>query len=235
MTSRRAACARWPQLGGTALNSASDVFASCDVTLLVLPDSNVVATVLEAAARLRPGTVIIDMTTGDPERMAQFGAQLASCGIGYIDATVGGSSEQVRVADAIIMAGGEDAVLNRQRALLESLSREVFHVRPWGSGARMKLAMNLVLGLNRAALAEGLSFAAASGLSMDDALRVFRSGPAWSRVMDMKGRRMIDHDFAPAARLSQHRKDVDLILATAGRNGARRPLSRLRRSHTLGT
>jgi 3-hydroxyisobutyrate dehydrogenase-like beta-hydroxyacid dehydrogenase len=216
-------------LGGTALNDASDVFAACEITFVALPDSDVTGAVLEAAASLSPGAVIMDLTTGDPDRMAQFGAQLAERGIGYVDASVGGSSEQVRAGDAIVMAGGEKTVLDRQSAVLASFAWEVFHVGPWGSGARMKLAMNLVLGLNRAVLAEGLAFADACGLSMDDALRVFRAGPAWSRVMDVKGRRMIERDFEPAARLSQHRKDVDLILAAATRNKARTPLSRLHR------
>ena len=195
----------------------------------MLPDSNVVATLLDAPRQFHPHAAIIDLTTGDPDQMAQFGAELAARGIAYTDATVGGSSQQVQNGDAIIMAGGDAAVVDRQRELLAFFAREVFHLGPWGSGARMKLAMNLVLGLNRAALAEGLAFAAASGLSMDDALRVFRSGPAWSRVMDVKGRRMIEHDFTPAARLSQHRKDVDLILTTAERNQARTPLSRIHR------
>jgi 3-hydroxyisobutyrate dehydrogenase-like beta-hydroxyacid dehydrogenase len=216
-------------LGGTALGSAAEVLSGSEVTLLVLPDSDVVALLLEPETRFRDGAAIIDLTTGDPDRMAQFGAQLASCGIGYVDAAVGGSSEQTRRGDSIVIAGGETAVLDRYRALLGCFAREIFHVGPWGSGARMKLAVNLVLGLNRAALAEGLSFAAACGLSMDDALRVFQAGPAWSRAMDVKARRMIERDFTPAARLSQHRKDIDLILAAAGRNGARTPLSRVHR------
>jgi 3-hydroxyisobutyrate dehydrogenase-like beta-hydroxyacid dehydrogenase len=215
--------------GSAATGCASDVFASCQVTLLVLPDSDVVASLINAAQELTPGSTIIDLTTGDPDRMAAFGSQLAAHGVAYLDATVGGSSEQVRQGDAIVMAGGLPAALDRHRALLASFAREVFHVGPWGSGARMKLAMNLVLGLNRAVLAEGLVFAAACGISPQDALRVFRSGPAWSRVMDTKGRRMIERDFEPAARLSQHRKDVDLILAAAARNGAKTPLSQLHR------
>jgi 3-hydroxyisobutyrate dehydrogenase-like beta-hydroxyacid dehydrogenase len=215
--------------GGVALDSASAVFAACEVTFLALPDSNVVASLLEAAPTLTPGATVIDLTTGDPERMALFGSELAARGVEYLDATVGGSSEQVREGDAIVMVGGEGAAVDRHRGLLAFFAREIFHVGLWGSGARMKLAMNLVLGLNRAALAEGLAFAAACGLAKEDALRVFRSGPAWSRVMDTKGRRMIDRDFAPAARLSQHRKDVDLILAAAARNGAQTPLSRVHR------
>jgi 3-hydroxyisobutyrate dehydrogenase-like beta-hydroxyacid dehydrogenase len=216
-------------LGGTALGSAAEVFGGSEVTLLVLPDSDVVGRVLEDQIEFHDGAAVIDLTTGDPDRMAHFGAQLASRGIGYMDAAVGGSSEQTRQGEAIVMTGGETAVLDRYQALLQCFAREIFHLGPWGSGARMKLAMSLVLGLNRAALAEGLAFAAACGLSMDDALRIFRAGPAWSRAMDTKGRRMIDRDFTPAARLSQHRKDVDLIMAAAGRSGARTPLSRVYR------
>jgi 3-hydroxyisobutyrate dehydrogenase-like beta-hydroxyacid dehydrogenase len=127
-------------LGGTALNSASEVFAACEITFLVLPDSDVTAAVIEAATALSPDAVIIDLTTGDPDQMARFGSQLAARGIGYVDASIGGSSEQVRDGDAIVMAGGEKAVLDRQGDVLASFAREVFHVGPWGSGARMKLA-----------------------------------------------------------------------------------------------
>ena len=74
-----------------------------------------------------------------------------------------------------------------------------------------------------------MTFAAASGLPAQEAWRVFQSGPARPRVRDTKGLRMIEHDFAPAGRLSQHRKDVDLILAAPARTGARTPLSRLHR------
>ena len=217
------------ELGGAAADSVRALFASCQVILLALPDSDVVASVLEQATPISRGITIIDLTTGDPDRMAEFGARLDAQGVAYLDATVGGSSEQVAAGDAIVMAGGDKTVLDRQRDLLACFAREIFHLGPWGSGARMKLALNLVLGLNRAALAEGLMFASACGLSAQDALRVLRAGPAWSRVMDTKGRRMIEHDFAPAARLSQHRKDVDLILAAAARTGARTPLSRLHR------
>jgi 3-hydroxyisobutyrate dehydrogenase-like beta-hydroxyacid dehydrogenase len=94
----------------------------------------------------------------------------------------------------------------------------------------MKLVFNLVLGLNRAALAEGLAFANACGLDPAEALRVLRSGVAYSRVMETKGPKMVGHDFRPQARLSQHLKDVRLILAEARRAGAAVPLSELHRA-----
>ncbi len=91
----------------------------------------------------------------------------------------------------------------------------------------MKLVTNLVLGLNRAVLAEGLAFAEAQGLDAEAVLAILQAGPAASRVMDIKGRRMIERDFAPEARLRQHAKDVGLILDTASDVGRGLPLSEL--------
>jgi 3-hydroxyisobutyrate dehydrogenase-like beta-hydroxyacid dehydrogenase len=111
--------------------------------------------------------------------------------------------------------------------LFRLCARQWFHVGPWGSGARTKLVVNLVLGLNRAALAEGLAFARACGLDLPAVLDVLRSGAAYSRAMDTKGRKMIEGDFAPEARLAQHLKDVRLILDAGRRSGATLPLSEL--------
>jgi 3-hydroxyisobutyrate dehydrogenase-like beta-hydroxyacid dehydrogenase len=94
----------------------------------------------------------------------------------------------------------------------------------------MKLVVNLVLGLNRAVLAEGLSFAQACGIDPAVALEVLAAGPAFSRVMDAKGKKMIARDFEPQARLSQHLKDVHLILAEAAKHNAKTPLSELHRA-----
>jgi 3-hydroxyisobutyrate dehydrogenase-like beta-hydroxyacid dehydrogenase len=89
----------------------------------------------------------------------------------------------------------------------------------------MKLVTNLVLGLNRAVLAEGLVFAKATGLAMEDALQVLLNSPAYSRTMDAKGPKMVDGEFTPQARLSQHIKDVRLILDEAARGGQSLPMS----------
>lgn len=89
----------------------------------------------------------------------------------------------------------------------------------------MKLVLNLALGLNRAVLAEALAFASRSGLAAEQALEVLRAGPAYSAVMGDKGRKMLEGDFEPEARLSQHLKDVRLILDSGRRCGAKLPLS----------
>lgn len=90
--------------------------------------------------------------------------------------------------------------------------------------------LNLVLGLNRAVLAEGISFAKSSGIDAALALEILKAGPAYSKAMDVKGKKMLSGDFAPEARLSQHLKDVGLILEQARKQGRSLPLSELHRT-----
>ena len=214
--------------GGKAAGCASDVAGACSRILLSLPNSDIAAGVLDEIAPVQ-GSTIIDTTTGDPEVMQGFGESLAARGVDYIDASVGGSSRQVRNGEAIVLAGGTAGAYQRVTDLFACFAHRTFHLGRCGAGARMKLALNLVLGLNRAVLAEGLAFARAYGIDPGDALEVFRAGPAWSRVMDVKGEKMVHGDFTPEARLSQHLKDVRLILAAAARLGAWTPLSGIHR------
>jgi 3-hydroxyisobutyrate dehydrogenase-like beta-hydroxyacid dehydrogenase len=221
-----ARCAAHQGRGGEVAASACEVAGSCDRILLSLPTGDVAAGVVEQIEpALRPGRVIIDTTTGEPGGAERMGDRLAARGVAYLDATVSGSSEGARRGDVVIMAGGEARAFDACRDVFGALARAAFHVGPCGSGARMKLATNLVLGLNRAALAEGLAFARSLGLDPGLTLAVLREGAAYSRAMDAKGPKMIAGDFAPQARLSQHLKDVRLILAEARRAGAATPLS----------
>lgn len=191
--------------------TAAQVFDKSEAVLLCLPHSGVVREVL-AEARLRPGLILIDTSTGDPAEMEALGAELAARGVHYLDATISGSSAQILKRDVLVMAGGDEAVFERCRPLFARFARDAVHVGPCGGGARMKLVTNLVLGLNRAALAEGLVFAEHLHLDPTRALDVMRRGMAYSRIMDTKGEKMIAGDFTPQARLSQHLKDVRLML-----------------------
>lgn len=213
--------------GGDAAESALGVAAAASVIVLSLPDSDAVEAVVGQIGPALSGRTVVDTTTGDPDRTAALGERLKSLGVDYLDATIVGSSRLVREGQAVVVAGGEPDVYRRCAGLLDTFASHEFHVGPWGSGARMKLVVNLVLGLNRAVLAEGLAFARASGFDPALALDVLKSGAAYARVMDAKGRKMIDGDFAPEARLSQHHKDVRLILESAARAGRDLPLSRL--------
>ena len=182
--------------------------------------------IYELRPRLGADTIIIDTTTGHPEEMTRVGQQLSEQGVGYLDATVAGSSEQARHGEALIMVGGDDAHVASCQEIFDAISPKIMHVGPCGSGARMKLVVNLVLGLNRAVLAEGLSFANATGIDPAKALEVLKASPAYSTVMDTKGDKMLTGDFTPQARLRQHLKDVRLILDSAAASGATTPLSK---------
>lgn len=213
--------------GGNPSASNTNVFAATNVIVLCLPDSHVVDKVLQDVEPLLAGKRLVDTTTGDPDATAALSQWLAQRGATYVDATIAGSSQQVRDGEAIVLAGGDVDNVVRCEPLFSCFAKTWFHVGPAGSGARMKLVVNLVLGLNRAALAEGLVFAKNLGLDLTATLKILQSGPTYSQVMDSKGRKMIDGDFAPVARLNQHLKDVRLIREAARRKGLQLPLSDL--------
>ncbi len=209
---------------GGAAASASEVARACRRLILSLPDSDAVGFVL-AQIEPKAGGIIIDTTTGDPERVAGFCASLEQKGVSYLDATIGGSSQLVRSAGAVVICGGDESAFARCQDLFVTFANRTFHLGPAGSGSRMKLVLNLVLGLNRIALAEGLGFAMASGIDGRKALDVLKAGPAYSRAMDNKGEKMLERDFQPEARLTQQLKDVQLILAAGEANGANLPFT----------
>jgi len=213
--------------GGKTASGAPDIAAGCRRILLSLPDSSIVEAVVSSMyPSLTPGQIIVDTSTGDPEQAAAVGHRLAERGVCYLDATISGSSQQVRQAEVIVLAGGPVTAFEQCQDLFRLFARRWFHLGPCGSGSRMKLVSNLVLGLNRAALAEGLWLSKVLGLDAQVALTVLRESMAYSRIMDTKGQKMITGDFEPQARLSQHQKDVRLILQAADRAGTDLPLTR---------
>jgi 3-hydroxyisobutyrate dehydrogenase-like beta-hydroxyacid dehydrogenase len=217
--------------GGEVAGDAQEVFSSGRRVLLSLPSHREVADVIETAGvTLSRGLTIIDTTTGDPESTEQLARMLADRGITYLDATISGSSAQVRTGSVTMMVGGDAEAFTACSDIFESIGRQTFHTGPAGTGAKMKLVTNLVLGLNRAALAEGLAFAASLGLDLTSSLAVMRGSAAYSRIMDTKGERMIHGNFAPDARLSQHLKDVRLIVDIGRHAGLPMPFSAAHRT-----
>ena len=214
------------QRGGTPAPDAATVFGTSRRVLLSLPSHREVTALLEDhASTLQPGVIVIDTTTGDPAASEALARVLARRGVTYLDATVSGSSAQLRDGGAIMMVGGEAAAFAACSDIFSRLGCETHYTGPSGTGAKMKLVTNVVLGLNRAALAEGLALARGLGLDPSMALTIMRRGPAYSRMMDSKGEKMITGEFTPEARLSQHLKDVRLILEHGHAAGLPMPLS----------
>jgi 3-hydroxyisobutyrate dehydrogenase-like beta-hydroxyacid dehydrogenase len=202
----------------------------CQRVIVCLFNSLIVHQVLRNfATSLKPHQIIIDMTTGTPSDAETMAQQLVNHQAFYLDAPVSGSSEQTRRGEAMIMVGGNPSAFTACSDLWTALGRSVHFTGTSGSASRMKLVTNLVLGLNRAALAEGLAFAGQIGVEKDAALKILQDSAAASRVMDAKGRKMIERDFQVQARLSQHLKDVRLILELAQQSDFDLPLSQTHR------
>lgn len=200
--------------------------AACRRVIFSLFTTQQVADVLkQMRAGLRAGQIVLDTSTSDPRQTISLGRRLAEREVEYLEAPFSGSSEQTRNRESTALVAGDRGAFDACRDLWECLAAKTYFVGAWGSAAKMKLVTNLVLGLNRAALAEGLVFAEAAGLAMEDALEVLLNSPAYSRIMDAKGPKMVSGDFTPQARLAQHIKDVRLILEEATRGGAKLPLS----------
>jgi len=212
---------------GEAKDSVRAVFEAARTVVLSLPNSDVVREVIDEVGEVVNGVAIIDTTTGDPETTPELGAMLRRRSAEYLDATLTGSSREARNGELVVTAGGPRALFAACVPLFRCFAKQWFHVGAWGAGARTKLVVNLVLGLNRAVLAEGLAFARQYGLDPHSMLEVLKSGAAYSRAMDVKGPRMLAGDFAPEARLAQHLKDVRLILAAADTWEASTPFSEL--------
>jgi 3-hydroxyisobutyrate dehydrogenase-like beta-hydroxyacid dehydrogenase len=195
------------------------------IVFSVYTTAQVVEVLQQMDGHLTAGQIILDTSTSDPQQTIGLGRQLASRGVEYLEAPFSGSSEQTRNHQATALVAGEKTAFEACADLWRCLANKTFFVGEWGNGVKMKLVTNLVLGLNRAVLAEGLVFAEAVGLKKEDALQVLLNSPAYSRTMDAKGPKMVAGEFTPEARLAQHIKDVRLILAEADRGGVSLPIS----------
>jgi 3-hydroxyisobutyrate dehydrogenase len=158
------------------------------------------------------GKIVLCMSTVDPDRVAALAGRVIPRGIRYLDVPVSGTSDQVRRGDGVALIGGDMAIAGDVTDVLDALFVRRFHVGKVGDGGRAKLAVNLILGLNRLALAEGLVFAERLGLNPAAFLEVARGSASYSQVMDTKGPKMVCGDFTPEGRVKQTLKDAHLML-----------------------
>jgi len=169
--------------------------------------------------------VLIDCSTGDPIKLADLAQQLALNNIQLIEAPLSGSSVQIANGEATLLLGGEPQQIENMANVLNALAPAKVHVGSAGMAAKAKLATNLVLGLNRAALAEGIVFAQAMGIEPAAFLQLVLSTPARSEAAVVKGDMMVKEQFEPQSRIRQHLKDVQLMLEIAQGHSQNLPLS----------
>jgi 3-hydroxyisobutyrate dehydrogenase-like beta-hydroxyacid dehydrogenase len=216
------ACSALTALGGSV--AAADEVWACPCVLLAVFDAAQARSVLAAAPRGTRSDVLV-LTTSDPVEIASL-VPVSGAGIALVEAPVSGTSAQLRRGGATLYLAGDPAAIARLDAIAKALSDRVVRIGPFGQGARVKLAINLILGLNRAALAEGLLLARALGLDPATLLELAQGSAAASAVMATKGARMVTGDFAPEGRVAQSAKDFGLILHAASAAGIELPFAR---------
>ncbi|WP_425399435.1 NAD(P)-dependent oxidoreductase [Aeoliella sp.] len=199
----------------------------CQRIVVCLYNSAAVRECLERfTSGFKQGQLVVDATTGGPDDAQQLGGWLAESGVEYLETPIAASSDQTRRGQAVAFVGGSQSTLEQNQDLLQALTAAAHYVGEWGAAAKFKLVNNLILGLNRVALAEGLVLANRLGLDTANTLAVLKQCNSYSGVMDTKGRKMVDGDFATQARLTQHAKDVRIILEEAAKRNLDLPLSK---------
>jgi 3-hydroxyisobutyrate dehydrogenase-like beta-hydroxyacid dehydrogenase len=203
--------------GGQKIENPETMAEQVDVILLSLPNSDVVNEVVHKTLKLketgRENLILIDTTTADPGMSKALAEQLQSKGITMLDATISGTSKMCAEKNITLMVGGDKGIFQECENIFSALAIQTFYLGPNGSGALMKLIVNLVLGLNRMVLAEGLSLGKNAGVDTEQMLNVLKNSAAYSKAIDMKGLKMTTADYLPAeGKLAFHLKDVRLML-----------------------
>jgi L-threonate 2-dehydrogenase len=169
---------------------------------------------------------IICTTTCSPDEIARLATLAADAGVAFVEAPISGTSAEVRDGTATALVAGEPDAIEAVSRLLDILCPRRMLVGKIGDASRAKLAINLILQNNRAALAEGIVLAERLGLDGQTFLATARQSAAYSRVMDTKGEKMLSRDFRPQSHISQTLKDAELILEEAARQGLHLPVTR---------
>lgn len=222
------------QVAGRA-QTMDDVLAPCNSLAELVQQTGIVVTAVFSTADveavveglLESGQLrtVIDCGTGDPERLAALAERLSARQVTLVEAPLSGSSQQIEKGQALMMLGCDPLCLPALAPVLDALASKRVHVGAAGMGAKAKLATNLVLGLNRAVLAEGMVFAEKLGLDRQLFLAIAKDSPAYSMAMDVKGDKMVQRDFAPQSRIRQHLRDVQLMQREASICGQTLPLT----------
>jgi len=222
---KNAALAR---VGGEPMPSIAALAKNRELVVLAVFNTdqveNVIKNELLPAWGEGSGRIILCASTCDPDRLAALAERCAARGLQLLETPISGSSGQVSRGEGVGLLGGDAEIISRAEPILRALFARHFRVGKVGDAGRAKLAVNLILGLNRLALAEGLVFAERLGLDPDAFLKIARASACYSQVMDVKGAKMLRSDFAAEGRISQHLKDVHLMLEQAQRTKQALPL-----------
>jgi len=221
---RNAARAEPLRAAGAAIAaSPRDAAAGADVVISMVADDAASLAVWTgpdgALASARPGTILIECSTLSPSWVIDLAKLAEARGCSFLDAPVTGSRPQAVAGEMVFLVGGDGAVLEGARPVLKPMCRDIVHLGPTGSGARMKLVNNFLSGTQAAALAEALAFAEAAGLDREAAMSVVMNGAPGSPLVKTVCARMLKRDYGVNFMLALMRKDMNYAAAEAQRHG----------------
>ena len=211
----------------TACPSAAAVAQAAEIVFLMLPDTPDVESVLfgkgGVAEGLSKGKTVVDMSSISPMETKAFAQKINALGCDYLDAPVSGGEVGARAASLTIMVGGPDAVFERVKPLFEKMGKNITLVGGNGDGQTCKVANQIIVALNIAAVGEALLFASKAGADPAKVRQALMGGFAASRILEVHGERMIKRTFAPGFRIALHQKDLNLALQGARTLGVALP------------
>ncbi len=218
------------EAGAVACANAAEVARRADIVFTMVPDTPDVEKVLfgaggvaEGLAAAGQGKVVVDMSSISPIETKAFAERIAALGAAYLDAPVSGGEVGAKAASLTIMVGGEAAVFERVLPLFQLMGKNITHVGGVGAGQTTKVANQIIVALNIAAVSEALVFASKAGADPAKVRQALMGGFASSRILEVHGERMIKRTFNPGFRIKLHQKDLNLALQGARAMGVALP------------
>jgi 2-hydroxy-3-oxopropionate reductase len=213
--------------GAVRCASAKDVAQKADIVFTMVPDTPDVAKVLfgedGVAAGLSKGKTVVDMSSISPIDTKEFAKKIEALGCEYLDAPVSGGEVGAKAGTLTIMVGGPENTFERIRPLFELMGKNITLVGGHGDGQTCKVANQIIVALNIAAVGEALVFASKAGADPAKVRQALMGGFAASRILEVHGERMIKRTFNPGFRIGLHQKDLSLALAGARALGVALP------------
>ncbi|MCX7571760.1 NAD(P)-dependent oxidoreductase [Tumebacillus sp. DT12] len=205
--------------GAQVASTAQELVSGVDIVITMLTDSATVEAVLfgeaGAAAAMRAGQTLIDMSTIAPETSRSIGARLRAQGIGFLDAPVSGSVKPATDGTLVILVGGDKELYETCSPIFRALGKASYHFGENGQGANAKLAVNLMLGITMQGLSEALVLAEKTGLDRQTVLDMFGQTAIASPILAMKTPSILAGHFDAAFALKHMEKDFGLALEAA--------------------
>ena len=217
------------EFGAKISNTLKDAVDGSDIVITMLTDDTAVDEVmnnLDFLNNLKPGAIVIDMSSVKPTTATKHGNNLKLKNINYLDAPVSGGTIGAEEASLAIMVGGEQNIFDDAFDILKKMGNPTL-VGPIGSGQVSKLANQIIVGLTIGAVAEAITLCEKAGADPNKMIKALSGGWADSKVLQTHGKRMINKDFTPKGRTSVHLKDMNNILECANNYNTHLPISNL--------